>query len=255
MKTIKIAIDDGHGSNTAGKRTPAFPDGSVMKENEFNASVAEILKGELVRCGFQVLMVAPEATDVPLQTRVKRANEGLADSYISIHANAYGSDWNEANGLETWVYDKVADGSETWSFAECVHKKLVEATGLKDRGMKRSGELYVLKATKMHSVLVECGFMTNRNEAELLKATVYRRTCAEAIAKGVCAFYGKEYMAMNEEKSNVYQTLEDVPSWGQAVIGKMIEANCFVDPLKLDLDYNMVRTFVIWDRYERSKQA
>ena len=100
-----IAIDDGHGNNTAGKRTPAFPDGSIMKENEFNAAVAEVLKRELVRCGFQVLMVAPEAQDIPVQTRAKRANDGQADCYISIHANAYGSDWNEANGLETWIYD------------------------------------------------------------------------------------------------------------------------------------------------------
>lgn len=255
MKTIKIAIDDGHGNNTAGKRTPAFLDGSIMKENEFNAAVAEILKGELERCGFQVLMVAPEAEDVPLQTRVKRANDGGAAAYISIHANAYGSNWNEANGLETWIYEKVADGSETWNFAESIHKKLVEATGRKNRGMKRSSDLYVLNATKMHSVLVECGFMTNRDEAALLKSTAYRRNCAEAIAKGVCAFYGKEYMAMNEEKSNVYQKLEDVPSWGQAVIGKMIDAGCFADPLKLDLNYSTVRTFVIWDRYEGSKKV
>lgn len=254
MKTFKIAIDDGHGNNTAGKRTPAFPDGSVMKENEFNAAVAEVLKRELVRCGFQVLMVAPEAQDVPLQTRVKRANDGQADCYISIHANAYGSDWNEANGLETWIYDK-AKGSETWNLAEHIHKSLVEATGLKNRGIKTSGELYVLHATKMHSVLVECGFMTNKNEAELLKDTAYRRTCGIAIAKGVCVFYGKEYVAMEEEKSNLYQKLEEVPSWGREVIGKMIEAGCFADPLKLELDYAMVRTFVIWDRYERSKKA
>lgn len=254
MKAFKIAIDDGHGNNTAGKRTPAFADGSFMRENEFNAAVAEILKAELVWCGFEVIMVAPETEDVQLETRVKRANDNAVDCYISIHANAYGSDWNEANGVETWVYARVTDGSETWNFAESIHKELVEATGLKNRGMKRSSDLYVLKNTKMHSVIVECGFMTNKEEAALLKSSAYRRTCAVAIAKGVCAFYGREYIVMEEEK-NVYQKLEDVPSWGQEVIGEMIEAGCFADPSKLDLDYKMVRTFVIWDRYERSKKA
>ncbi len=253
MNRIKIAIDDGHGNNTAGKRTPAFPDGSVMKENEFNAGVAELLKEELERCGFQVLMVAPEAEDIPLQTRVKRANDGVADAYISIHANAYGSDWNEANGIETWVYENVAEGSETWNFAESIHKKLIEAAGLKDRGMKRSSDLYVLKNTKMQAVLVECGFMTNKEEAELLKATAYRRTCAVAIAKGVCAFYGKGYIPEVKTQNGLFQTLEEIPSFGQGIIGQMIEAGCFADHQKLDLDYAMVRTFVIWDRYERSK--
>ena len=138
--------------------------------------------------------------------------------------------------------------------AERIHKSLVEATGLKNRGIKTSGELYVLHATKMHSVLVECGFMTNKNEAELLKDTTYRRTCGKAIAKGICDFYAKEYVAM-EEKSNIYQKLEEVPSWGREVTGKMIEAGCFADPLKLELDYAMVRTFVIWDRYERRKKV
>jgi N-acetylmuramoyl-L-alanine amidase len=252
---IKIAIDDGHGSNTAGKRNPAFLDGTVMKENEFNAGVAELLKEELERCDFQVLMVAPEGEDVSLETRVKRANDGEADGYISIHANACGSDWNEANGIETWIYEKVADGSQTWKFAESIHKKLIEATGLKNRGMKRSSDLYVLKNTKMQAVLVECGFMTNKEEAELLRSTAYRRTCAVAIAQGVCAYYKKEYIPKVKTESGVFQTLEEIPSFGQGIIGRMVEAGCFADPKKLDLDYAMVRTFVIWERYERSKKV
>ena len=44
-----IAIDDGHGMETAGKRTPPFPDGSVMRENEYNAAVAQFLEEMLRR--------------------------------------------------------------------------------------------------------------------------------------------------------------------------------------------------------------
>ena len=49
---MKIAIDDGHGMETAGKRTPAFSDGSVMRENEFNRAVVAYLHDELIRHGF-----------------------------------------------------------------------------------------------------------------------------------------------------------------------------------------------------------
>ena len=125
----KIALDDGHGAETAGKRTPAFPDGSVMKENEFNAAVAGCLKEALERCGFAVLMVAPEEADTPLKTRVVRANDANADAYISIHANAYGSDWNSANGIESIVYEKVMGHSRTYELAECIHKSLIGKTG------------------------------------------------------------------------------------------------------------------------------
>ena len=59
-KKILVALDDGHGTETAGKRSPAFSDGSVLKENEFNSKTADYLKEALERCGFDVLMVAPE---------------------------------------------------------------------------------------------------------------------------------------------------------------------------------------------------
>lgn len=250
MKQIRIAIDDGHGMETAGKETPALPDGSRMKENQFNAAVAAYLGEALLRCGFAVVMVAPEDTDIPLKTRVQRAHDYRADCYISIHANAYGTGWNDANGIESWIYEKVQGNSDTWQFAKCIHNALVAATGRRNRGIKRSDGLYVLSATKMHAVLVECGFMTNRAEAALLQTEAYRRCCAEAIAKGFCQFYGREYIAMDER----YQRIEDVPAWGQAVIKKLIQAGCFADADKLGLSYDMVRTLVILDRYERSRR-
>ena len=76
---MKIAIDDGHGMETAGKRTPAFSDGSVMRENEFNRAVVSYLHDELIRNGFSVVLTAPEDTDISLATRVQRANDAHAD--------------------------------------------------------------------------------------------------------------------------------------------------------------------------------
>lgn len=133
-----IAIDDGHGAETPGKRSPAFPDGSVLKENQFNSRTAELLAEALMRCGFATLMVAPEESDTPLKTRVMRANEARADAYISIHANAYGSGWNAANGVETWIYEKIMGQSNTYLFAQSVHEAFAAASGRKDRGLKRS---------------------------------------------------------------------------------------------------------------------
>ena len=112
-KKILIAIDDGHGKETAGKRSPAFSDGKILKENDFNERTAEFLQEALQRNGFDTLMVAPEDTDTPLKTRVQRANDARADVYISIHANAHGTEWNGANGIETWVY-KRSDAAKPW---------------------------------------------------------------------------------------------------------------------------------------------
>lgn len=186
-----IAIDDGHGKETAGKRTPPFPDGTIMKENEFNKIVAGYLEMELKRCGFSILQVAPEDTDVPLKTRVQRANAADVDLYVSIHANAYGSGWNQANGIETLVYS--LNDAKTVDIASKVQKHLVADSGLRDRGVKEDPSLYVLNSTKMPAILCECGFMTNMKEAELLRSDAYRRKCAASICKGICEYYGVKY--------------------------------------------------------------
>lgn len=195
---MKIAIDDGHGMETAGKRTPAFSDGSVMRENEFNRAVVAYLHDELIRNGFSVVLTAPEDTDTSLATRVQRANDAHADYFVSVHANAFGNGWNDANGVESFVY--ALNDAKTTSLARCIQHELVQETGLRDRGVKENGELYVLRKTTMPAVLCECGFMTNEKEAQLLKSDAYRKKCATSICKGICAFVGKVYQ---EEKSLV----------------------------------------------------
>lgn len=244
-----IALDDGHGMETAGKRTPAFPDGSVMRENEYNAVVAQFLEVMLRRCGFQVLLVAPEKEDTPLSVRVKRANDAKADAYVSIHANAAGSGWNQANGVESWVYSK--SDARGKAFARTVHQALVAAIRRKDRGVKESDMFYVLKQTKMPAVLVEGGFMTNLEEANLLRTAAYRKACAEGICKGICAFFGVDYIPESEEEDPVkrYQKIEDLP-YGKEIIQKLVEEGVLSGDKEgnLNLSEDMVRIFMILAR-------
>lgn len=250
MNKILIAIDDGHGMETAGKRTPAFSDGRVMKENEFNSAVADYLAAALERNGFDVLMVAPGDKDAALKTRVQRANDTRAAAYISIHANAYGTAWNDANGLETWIYEKIMPDSQTYRFAKSIHDELVKATGLKNRGMKRSSDLFVLKNTAMHAALVECGFMTNKEEAMLLTDEDYRRKCGEAICRGICIFYDKKYKEEVEKMAEKrYQTIEEAPDWAQPLLTAMDERDCIGDPEHLDMSKDMLRCMVLMDRF------
>ena len=200
---IKISIDDGHGAETAGKRTPKFADGTIMKENEFNKIVAGYLEVALKRCGFAVVQTSPENNDVPLSVRAKRANHANSDLHISVHANAAGTGWNNANGIETFVCD-MGD-KKTVQAAKYIQKEMVQATGLHDRGVKENPNLYILNSTKMPAVLVECGFMTNKKEAKLLRSDSYRRTIAEAICKGVCAYFGQAYKQTNKPQKEVYK--------------------------------------------------
>lgn len=183
---MKFAIDAGHGNNTPGKRSP---DG-LLREFHFNNPVAlevtRILRmeyGQEVINPYDVLGI----TDTPLNTRVQRANAARVDAFISIHANAAGSGWNTAEGIETFIYN-VGDQPGSMKLAANVQTQLIRDTGRKNRGVKRANYA-VLRETNMPAILIECGFMTSRTENELLKSDSYRKLAARAIAKGIAQTY------------------------------------------------------------------
>lgn len=197
-----IALDNGHGIATAGKRTPIFTDGTVspltgknfMHEWEFNRRVVQLMKPMLESSGFRVLEVSPTDYDVPINERYKIANNAKADYFLSVHANAMTGVWNSANGVETLV--KLGGSSESYRMGKIIHRHLVEATGLKDRCANLNNKLLertdigVLSWTQMPACLVECGFMDNIVEAKLLLSEDYRLKCAIALVKGVCESFG-----------------------------------------------------------------
>ncbi len=186
-----IAVCDGHGMSTPGKRTPPFPDGRVMKENEFNRAVAALLDSHLRRSGFRTLLVAPTDEDTPLNTRTAAANRAGADFYISIHANAFGNGWNDVRGIETFYYTGSREGLRA---ATLIHRQLIQGTPLPNRGVKTRTDLAVLRDTHMPAVLVECAFMTNAADAALLLSDAYRAECARELAQGICEYFGVKYV-------------------------------------------------------------
>ncbi len=178
-----IILDAGHGYQTAGKRSP---DG--MQEYEFNRKVAQYVKDYLANYfNTTVYFVHEDTRDVPLKERTMKAKAHQADLYVSIHANAFGSSgWNEANGIETYVYETKP--KEALALAEKVQSALVQSTSLKNRGVK-TANFQVLRETSCPSILIECGFMTNKQEATLLKSTPFRQKCGQAIANSIIEFY------------------------------------------------------------------
>lgn len=185
-----IAIDAGHGHNTPGKRCPD----DSMREHDFNGNVAtkvcEILNNNDIETYRSDDITGN--TDIPLRTRTNNINSRNAKICVSIHANAFTGQWNDANGIETYI---IARGGQAEKIANIVQRKLIENTGRRNRGVKVSN-LHMCRETKMPAILCECGFMDNKEEAELLKSEDYRIKCAEAIAYGVL-----EYLEMQPKEN------------------------------------------------------
>lgn len=185
-----IAVDDGHGRETTGKRTPVQPDGKVMLENEFNSAVAKYLIEELHRCGFRTIETAPGDKDAPLADRVRLANDAKADFFLSIHANAYKGVMGNHGGIETYVWPK----GDSERIGKIIHAHILKGTPKKDRGVKDGSHLYVIRNTRMPAVLTELGFMDSIEDVDDLRSDAYRRECATELAMALCEAFNMTYV-------------------------------------------------------------
>ena len=229
MSKYLVACDDGHGMNTPGKRTPALKEdikfrgkvykkGSFIHENEFNKNIMEIFIEGCKRCGIGTLQVAKGDTDIPLETRVSKANNSGADLYISFHANALTGKWqSSAYGLVVIVHEICQQ--KTKVLAQNVYNYLKSGVDWYDNGGSKYGirkdadisgfSLYVLKNTKMPAVLVEYGFMDNWNDVGRMCTQKFAKDCAENTLRGVCKTLGVKYIEQDtsENKGVVYRAI------------------------------------------------
>jgi N-acetylmuramoyl-L-alanine amidase len=185
-------LDNGHGSLTAGKRSPVFDDGkgdTQFFEYEFNRDIVARIITALEAKGVAYYNVVPEVEiDNFLQGRVDRANakrSNLPKIFVSVHANA-----GPAQSSRHWVADSIK-GIETWFFhgskrgqklAAVFQRHLIEETGLHNRHLKSrpDRQFYVLRKTAMPAVLTENGFYNNRHEVKLLLSDSMRQKIADA---------------------------------------------------------------------------
>lgn len=160
-----------------------------MREYEFTRAVANYAKQLLANYkNVTVYFSHSDQRDVSLEARTDKANSLNVDIFVSIHANAFGSGgWSSVGGIETFVYPTRPPVA--YQLAQKIQRNLVISTGLENRGVK-TADFHVLRETEMDAVLVECGFMTNRNEIKLLRSETYRRTIAEGIVKALAEQFG-----------------------------------------------------------------
>lgn len=195
---MKIFIDPGH--NYSGADTGAA--GNGLREQDVSYFVGSYLAkylsdaGFLVKCSRNKLADNVAATfNRSINYRYMQANEFKADYFISLHCDATAD--KNAKGAHVCVYSK---NSTAEKLAGAVIKKLIPL-GLDGRSEKivERKNLGVLKHTNMPAILIEMGFITNPENANLMRSP---EVIARAIFEGICEFTGvkteKEYMSVND---------------------------------------------------------
>ncbi|UOQ95412.1 N-acetylmuramoyl-L-alanine amidase [Halobacillus shinanisalinarum] len=169
----RIILDPGHG----GKDPGAI--GNSLQEKEVVLDIAKRVESKLREKGYDILMTRSDDTFVTLEDRVKQANNWEGDLFVSIHANGYYD--SSAKGIETFYN---AGSSEAREFADLVQEYVISKTSNLSRGVFKA-DYYVLRHTDMPAVLAETGFVSNKEDAELLKSEHYREQVAKGIVKGI----------------------------------------------------------------------
>ncbi len=189
-----ILIDPGHGGIDAG----ASDNGAV--EKELNLEIAIALKDYIEANGGVCYMTRVEDTNTAdpnrknglsqkmsdLKMRKKNIEDFKADVFVSIHMNKFSQ--SQYKGLQVFYDDNI---EESKLLGESIQGSVKEI--LRDgntRQAKATGDkIYVLKGNEIPSVLVECGFLSNSEEAENLKKPDYQKKIAWGIFRGIAKYF------------------------------------------------------------------
>lgn len=192
----KIYLHIGHGGSDSGAV------GKLSKEKDITLKIGTFTYYALLKQGFDVLM--SRNSDVQNKDASKTANRWGAELVISIHCNSFTD--TSASGTEVLVYKK---GGRAEQFANIILPLSVEALGTKNRGVKEQN-VEILRITDAPAVLLETAFISNIRDEQKLITTNYQQKTAEAIAKAVCKFYRKEYVAVDYQNHWAKEYIERV---------------------------------------------
>ena len=201
-----VVIDAGHQKKGDSSLEPVGPGATEKKpkvaggtrgtatgnpEGEITLEVAKRLREELEARGVTVIMVrTKQDVNIANSKRAKIANDADADLFIRLHCDGAGS--SSTHGLSTlipgkneWTGPIVADSKVAGHY---VHDAVIKSTGANDRGVKSRTDLAGFNWSKVPTILVEMGFMTNATEDRKLASAEYQKKLAVGMANGTMRY-------------------------------------------------------------------
>lgn len=191
-KYMKILIDNGHGENTLGKRSP---DGK-FREYKYAREIAKEIVKELIILGYDAERIVIEDKDISLSERVRRVNK-ICDEigknnviFVSVHCNAASNgEWAKARG---WSAFTSKGNTKSDILAEHIYEEAEKQfVGHKIRTDKQDNDkdweenFYVLKNTKCPAVLTENFFMDNKEDVAYLISDEGKKSIVDTHVYGI----------------------------------------------------------------------
>lgn len=185
-KGYTVVLDAGHGSSDSGKVGI-----NGVLEKDINLSISKKTKKYLEKKGICVIMTRNKDESLAegengnrkvqdMKARVKRINDTKPDLAVSIHQNSYHEE--SIHGAQVFYYEHSESGEKD---ARILQEALLAVDPDNTRQVKANTTYYLLKRTEVPILIVECGFLSNQEEAEKLASEDYQKEIAKAIANGI----------------------------------------------------------------------
>lgn len=196
---MKILIDNGHGEETPGKRSP---DG-LFREYRYAREIAHKIVEALTKRGYDAELLVPESEDISLKERTRRANEWCgklgADNVIviSIHCNAAGngSEWMKARGWSAYTSKGTTKADELatmlYEAAEANFPNQKIRKDFSDGDPDWEASFYILCNTKCPAVLTENFFQDNKDDVSYMLSLEGRTQIVKTHIDGIVNYVGK----------------------------------------------------------------
>jgi len=190
-----VLIDNGHGENTKGKRSP---DGR-LREWAYTREISDRVVLGLRKKGIDAERIVKEDSDVPLSERCRRVNAIYKDTgkkaiLVSIHCNAAGNgaNWMNAKGWSVYVSNNASASSK--KLAECLSETVL-SIGIPVRKpspdkLYWQQNLAMCRDTNCPAVLTENFFQDNKEDVEFLLSARGKDAVAKIHIEGIAKYLG-----------------------------------------------------------------
>lgn len=202
-----IVIDPGHQKKGDNSKEPIGPGATEMKakvttgatgvstkqlESELNLSVGMLLKTELEKRGYTVIMTrTSQNINISNSQRAKIANDADADAFIRIHADSYTSPSAVGMSALCQTSKNKYNGnlaSASYNLSKLVLDNMQKETGAKSRGVTRTDTMSGINWATVPTTIIEMGFLSNPEEDKLLASKDYQQKIVTGMANGIDEF-------------------------------------------------------------------
>lgn len=189
-----IFLDPGHGETTPGKRSP---DGK-LREYKYCREIANNVKDELTKLGYEVHLTVEDNSDMPLSKRCKIINDCCTKVgnqnviLVSIHCNAAGSgaQWMNAKGWSVFVSNNSS--TKSIQLAKCLYEQAnKESLKLRPYSATQSywkQNLAMCRDTHCPAILVENLFQDNKEDVAYLLSDIGKKTITNIHVNGILEY-------------------------------------------------------------------